>query len=58
MIWWRAAGIPSREVWLGVLLQSALCIGTAVWWGPLMAHLESPEGILMVSTPASPYFPW
>lgn len=44
MPWWRAPGVPAWEVWLGLALQLALAIGTAAWWGPLMARLEAPGG--------------
>jgi hypothetical protein len=30
-----------------VVLQAALIIGTAFWWGPLMARLEGPDRSLL-----------
>ena len=47
MLWWRAPGVPSWAAWSGVALQIALLLGTAIWWGPLMAHLEAPSGGLL-----------
>ena len=44
MMWWRAPGVPPWATWVGVALQLALVIGTALWWGPLMARLEQPDG--------------
>lgn len=44
MFWWRAPGVPPSAVWLGFVLQMALVLGTALWWGPLMARLEDPAG--------------
>ena len=42
MPWWPAPGVSSWEPWLGLALQAALVVGTAVWWGPLMARLGPP----------------
>lgn len=47
MLWWRAPGIPAWAAWLGVSLQIALLLGTAIWWAPLMARLEAPNGGLL-----------
>lgn len=41
---WRPSGIPAWELWLGVWLQIALVLGTALWWAPLMARLSTAEG--------------
>jgi hypothetical protein len=46
MFWWRAPGVPPWAVWAGFTLQLSLVVGTALWWGPLMARLESPSGDL------------
>lgn len=48
MLWWPAPGIPRWMTWWGVALQAALVLGTALWWGPLMARLEGPSGALLV----------
>ncbi|HLW91251.1 MAG TPA: hypothetical protein VKS78_08130 [Roseiarcus sp.] len=47
MLWRPSPGVPSWAIWLGVVLQAALVAGTAIWWGPLMARLEAPSGMLM-----------
>ena len=44
MLWWRAPGVPPWATWLGAALQIALLLGTAAWWGPLMARLETDAG--------------
>jgi hypothetical protein len=44
MIWIRPREVGSAEAWLGLALQLALALGTAVWWGPLMARLEAEGG--------------
>jgi hypothetical protein len=41
MLWWRAPGVPAWATWLGAALQIVLLLGTAAWWGPLMARLET-----------------
>ena len=43
MLWWRAPGVPSWAPRVGIALQAALVLGTALWWGPLMARLEGPD---------------
>ena len=43
MLWMRPAGVPVWAVRLGFGLEFLLVLGTAVWWGPLMARLASPE---------------
>ena len=48
MLWRRAPGVPAWATWLGFALQAALLFGTAIWWGPLMAHLEAPSGGLLL----------
>jgi hypothetical protein len=47
MVRWRAPGVPAAETWFGLALQLALLLGTALWWGPLMARLEAPGGGLL-----------
>lgn len=47
MLWQRPLGVPGWAIWSGFALQVALLIGTAVWWGPLMARLEGPGGALL-----------
>jgi hypothetical protein len=47
MLWWRAPGVPAWATWSGFTLQMALLLGTAIWWGPLMARLEPPNGALL-----------
>ncbi len=47
MLWLRAPGVPAWAAWVGVALQLALLLGTALWWGPLMARLEGPDGGLL-----------
>jgi hypothetical protein len=47
MLWWRAPGVPAWATWSGFALQIALLLGTAIWWGPLMARLEGPNGALL-----------
>jgi hypothetical protein len=44
MIWLPAPGVPTWATWLGAALQILLLVGTAAWWGPLMAHLETASG--------------
>ena len=48
MLWRPAPEVPAWAVWLGFALQAALLIGTAAWWGPLMARLETQGGGLHV----------
>jgi len=47
MAWRPAPGVPLLAIWLGLALQGALILGTALWWGPLMARLEAPDGGLL-----------
>ncbi len=47
MLVWRPPNVPGWAVWLGFGLQMALVLGTALWWGPLMARLSTPEGGLV-----------
>ena len=47
MLWLRAPGVPTWAPWVGLALQIALVAGTAAHWGPLMAHLEGPDGTLL-----------
>jgi hypothetical protein len=44
MLRWRTSEVPAWSAWLGAGLQLALVIGTALWWAPLMARLEGPNG--------------
>jgi hypothetical protein len=44
MVWRRAPGVPAWATGLGFALQAALLLGTVLWWGPLMARLETPGG--------------
>lgn len=46
MLRWRPAGMSAEAAWIGAALQLLLAVGTAAWWGPLMARLESPDGAL------------
>jgi hypothetical protein len=48
MIWMRPDGVPSQAVWLGLALQVLLLLGTAFWWGPLMARLSEPGSGLIL----------
>jgi hypothetical protein len=47
MLWWLPPNVPPWEVWAACALQTALILGTAVWWAPLMARLEAPSGGLV-----------
>src|SRR5271165_4292314 len=47
MLWQRAPGVPVWAAWSGAALQIALLIGTAIWWGPLMARIEASNGALL-----------
>jgi len=47
MLWWREPAVPAWAAWVGVGLQVALILGTALWWAPLMARLEGPDGELL-----------
>ena len=47
MLWWRAPSVPPWMRWVGLSLQISLVLGTALWWGPLMANIEGPSGGLM-----------
>jgi hypothetical protein len=44
MIRWRPKYVSTRAVWLGVILQIAWVVGTAIWWAPLMMSLGSVRG--------------
>ena len=46
MLRWAPSGLPAWTLWLCAALQFALLLGTAIWWGPLMARLETPSGDL------------
>lgn len=47
MLWWHEPSVPAWATWSGLALQIALVLGTALWWAPLMAQLEAPEGGLL-----------
>ncbi len=49
MLWWRAPHVPAWAPALGIVLQLSLVLGTALWWGPLMARLEAPQGALALA---------
>jgi hypothetical protein len=49
MIWLPSPGVPPWAIRLGVALQASLVVGTAAWWGPLMARLEAPDGGLLLA---------
>jgi hypothetical protein len=44
MLRWHGPGIPQWCLWLGFGLQIGLVLGTAAWWGPLMADIQAPDG--------------
>jgi hypothetical protein len=48
MLWMRPAGVPGWAVWLGFTLEILIALGTAIWWGPLMARLSTPDTGLIV----------
>jgi hypothetical protein len=59
MLRWLPPCVPVRAAWLGVALQVAVYLLTAVWWAPLMARLarvvdpsgtQTPEFLLLLST--------
>ncbi len=41
---WRPAGVPGWAIWAQFGLQLGLVLGTALYWGPLMARLSTPGG--------------
>jgi hypothetical protein len=43
MLWMRPEGVPVSAIRLGFVLECLLGLGTALWWGPLMARLADPE---------------
>jgi hypothetical protein len=48
MLRMRPEGVPVSAVRLGFALECLLALGTAVWWGPLMARLaDSETGLIM-----------
>ena len=47
MLWWPAPGVPAGMTWIGFGLQILLILGTALWWAPLMARVEGPDGGLL-----------
>jgi hypothetical protein len=40
LLWARPAGVPAWMAWAGVVLQAALWLPTAIWWGPGNARLH------------------
>jgi hypothetical protein len=48
MLWMRPEGVPVSAIRIGFGLECLLGIGTAVWWGPLMARLAASESGLIV----------
>jgi hypothetical protein len=48
LAWRQAPGVPEWAPWLGFALQTTLLVGTAAWWGPLMARLERHGGGLEI----------
>jgi len=40
MLRWPPSDVPRWAVWLGVALQIALWVGTAIWWGRWQAELN------------------
>ena len=43
MLRMRPEGVPTTSIRLGFALEALLLLGTAAYWGPLMARLASPE---------------
>ena len=43
MLRMRPDGVPVSAVRFGFALEGLLALGTAIWWGPLMARLANPE---------------
>lgn len=48
MLLMRPAGISLSMLMLGFALEGLLLLGTAAYWGPLMARLATPEGGLIL----------
>lgn len=48
MLWMRPEGVPSSWLWWGFALECLLAVGTAAYWGPLMARLANGETGLIV----------
>ncbi len=44
LLWWPPPFVPAWEIWAAAALQAALVLGTAFWWAPLMANLETSAG--------------
>ncbi len=49
MMWMRPSGVNAGLLWTGLSLQIALYAATAIWWGPLMARLATPENGLLLN---------
>ena len=47
MLWMRPPGVPMWSVWAGFGLEMMLAVGTALWWGPLMARVADPHSGLV-----------
>lgn len=47
MLRMRPEGVPTSAVRCGFALESLLLVGTAAYWGPLMARLANPESGLI-----------
>jgi hypothetical protein len=43
MLWRAVPEVPAWALWASVGLQACFVLGTAVWWGPLMARLEGAD---------------
>ena len=48
MLRMRPEGVPISTLKLGFALEGVLLLGTAGYWGPLMARLATPEGGLIL----------
>ena len=44
MLRWPPPGAPAWAAPLGMALQALLVLGTAAWWGPLMARIQADGG--------------
>ena len=47
MLLYPTPGMPAWSTWFGFALQAALLFGAVIWWGPLMARLETSSGGLV-----------
>jgi hypothetical protein len=46
--WVGPPGVPTWSLWSGFALEMAIALGTAIWWGPLMARVSTPGTGLIV----------